>query len=598
MQMQSSLAGRRKLRAAALSEDFRGIVRRAAELMESNAQTGNATTGRIVAGTEALVVLRADGISKRFGITQALSNVSVSFRAGEVHALMGENGAGKSTLGKVISGLHKQDAGVVRIAAAGGSLSGEQGRALRPGSIEDAYDAGVRIVHQELSQCPNLSVAENLCLHDLPRNRLGLVDFREAERRAARLLARLEPTIDVRAMLGTLSPGHRQIVQIAQSLDERTGANAEAGDGVGAGGARVIVLDEPTSSLAVAEVDRLLEIVRQLASEGLTLIYVSHRMGEIFAVCDRVTVLRDGQYVATSNVRDIDESTLVEQMIGRKVSGTSRAGRATAASTSSADDGDGATKSAAPIKGLQVRGLSSPGKLIDVSIDVRPGEVVGVGGLVGAGRSELLDAIFGLDRRATGHITANGLVVCNGKHAGAKRSILAGIGYVPEDRKLQGLFFQLGVGENIAVPVMPRLANWGFRALSSERRLVGDRLREFQVKTATAGSLPGELSGGNQQKLLLARWMGAETSVLLLDEPTRGIDVGTKSEVYRLVSAAADAGAAVLLVSSEMPELLMLSDRVVVLCAGRMTGELKGERMTQTEILRLATTEVAAAMAG
>lgn len=242
--------------------------------------------------------------------------------------------------------------------------------------------------------------------------------------------------------------------------------------------------------------------------------------------------------------------------------------------------------------------MSSPGKLIDVSIDVRPGEVVGVGGLVGAGRSELLDAIFGLDRRATGHITANGLVVCNGKHAGAKRSIFAGIGYVPEDRKLQGLFFQLGVGENIAVPVMPRLANWGFRALSSERRLVGDRLREFQVKTATAGSLPGELSGGNQQKLLLARWMGAETSVLLLDEPTRGIDVGTKSEVYRLVSAAADAGAAVLLVSSEMPELLMLSDRVVVLCAGRMTGELKGERMTQTEILRLATTEVAAAMAG
>lgn len=553
--------------------------------MDSSAQTSGNVNGRGGAAPsgDAAVVLRADGISKRFGITQALSEVSVSFRAGEVHALMGENGAGKSTLGKVISGLHKQDSGSVKIAPPGGDLSRGDGRTLKPGSIEDAFDAGIRIVHQELAQCPNLSVAENLCLHDLPRNRLGLVDFREAERRASKLLARLEPMIDVRSPLGSLSPGHRQIVQIAQSLDERTG---EQGDGREGGGhaARVIVLDEPTSSLAVAEVERLLQIVRQLAADGLTIIYVSHRMGEIFAVCDRVTVLRDGRFVATSNVRDIDEPALVEQMIGRKVSGTPRSARAAAASE--ADRGVDDAK-----RGLHVRGLCSPGKLVDVALDVRPGEVVGVGGLVGAGRSELLDAIFGLDRRASGRIAANGRVVCDGRHAGIKQSIAAGMGYVPEDRKLQGLFFQLGVGENIAVPVMPRLARLGFRRLASERRLVGDRLREFQVKTATVGSLPGELSGGNQQKLLLARWMGAETNVLLLDEPTRGIDVGTKSEVYRLISAAADAGAAVLLVSSEMPELLMLSDRIVVLCAGRVAGELKGERMTQAEILRLATAD-------
>ncbi|MBX3407343.1 MAG: sugar ABC transporter ATP-binding protein [Phycisphaeraceae bacterium] len=535
------------------------------------------------------VILCAEGISKRFGITRALSDVSVSFLAGEVHALMGENGAGKSTLGKVISGLHRQDAGTVRIAPAGGDLAREKGRVLKPGSIDDAFDAGVRIVHQELAQCPNLTVAENLCLHDLPRSRLGLVDFREAERRAARLLARLEPAIDVRAPLGTLSPGHRQIVQIAQSLDERS--ESAGATGRPAHSARVIVLDEPTSSLAVAEVDRLLAIVRQLAADGLTLIYVSHRMGEIFSVCDRVTVLRDGQFVATSNVRDIDEPTLVEQMIGRKVSGTPRGARAVAPMVES---------DAAPRKargGLVVRDLSSPGKLANVSLSVRPGEIVGVGGLVGAGRSELLDAIFGLDPRARGAVEVNGRRIAEGRHAGPRESIRAGLGYVPEDRKLQGLFFLLDVSENIAVPVMPRLARAGFRRTGAEARLVGDRLRDFQVKTATVASLPGELSGGNQQKLLLARWMGAETRVLLLDEPTRGIDVGTKAEVYRLISAAADAGAAVLLVSSEMPELLMLSDRVLVLAGGRVTGELSGERMTQAEILRLATRENAAAAA-
>jgi len=528
------------------------------------------------------VILRAEGISKRFGITQALSDVGVSFRAGEVHALMGENGAGKSTLGKVISGLHRQDSGVVRIAAPGGDLSRGEGRVLKPGSIDDAFDAGIRIVHQELAQCPNLTVAENLCLHDLPRSRLGLVDFAEAERRARGLLARLEPLIDVRAPLGSLSPGHRQIVQIAQSLDSRAGG---AGNGHGA---RVIVLDEPTSSLAIAEVDRLLKIVRQLAQEGLTLIYVSHRMGEIFAVCDRVTVLRDGQFVATSEVASIDEPTLVEQMIGRKVSGTPRSARATAVV-----EGDDAA-AVAPARGLSVHGLTSPGRLEGVSIAVRPGEIVGVGGLVGAGRSELLDAIFGLDGRATGRIVANRKTICEGRHAGIAASIGAGVGYVPEDRKLQGLFFQLGVGENIAVPVMPRLSHMGLRRLGAERALVGDRLREFQVKTASPASLPGELSGGNQQKLLLARWMGAESRVLLLDEPTRGIDVGTKAEVYRLIAAAADAGVAVLLVSSEMPELLMLSDRVLVLCGGRVSGEVKGERMTQAEILRLATADEAA----
>ncbi len=510
-------------------------------------------------------------VSKRFGVTQALDDVSASFLAGEVHALMGENGAGKSTLGKVIAGLHRQDHGIVTI----------DGHALRPGSIDDAFAHGVRIVHQELAQCPNLSVAENLCLHDIPRGRFGLVDRRTMNDRAAKLVHQLEPGIDVTRPLGLLSPGWRQICQIAASLERR-------GDGSGSD-PRVIVFDEPTSSLSISEVNRLLEIVRDLASRGLTILYVSHRMGEIFACCDRVTVLRDGKYVATSNVREIDEPTLVEQMIGRRVAATgARARTSDAGGGAERPDAEHAARRASD-KGLHVSSVSSPGKLENVSFDVAPGEIVGIGGLVGAGRSELLDAVFGLDVAATGRVEVAGSVI---ESRNPRASIRAGVGYVPEDRKIQGLFFQLGIDENIVAPIMGLLAApGGIRRRAEENRLVAERIRSFQVKAASAASLPGSLSGGNQQKLLLARWMGKETRVLLLDEPTRGIDVGTKSEIYRLIRDAASKGVAVLLVSSEMPELLHLSDRVLVMCDGRVTGELSGEQMTQANILRLATME-------
>lgn len=552
------------------------------------------------------VLLNAEHVSKRFGITQALDDVSVSFFAGEVHALMGENGAGKSTLGKVIAGLHKQDQGSVTIA----------GRVLKPGSIDDAFDAGIRIVHQELAQCPNLSVAENLCLHDLPTRGFGFIDRRAMNERAARLVHKLDPGIDVESPLGLLAPGRRQICQIAASLDDRTDSTGGANSGTPVGAAlaaRVIVLDEPTSSLSVAEADRLLEITRQLAGQGLTMIYVSHRMGEIFQVCDRVSVLRDGKYVATSRIKDIDEPTLVEQMIGRRLQApASRKQHGNGSGTATTPAGSGADSHAEPssetsalremIGGehhaaadaptlLEVRGMSSPGKLHEASLRVRAGEIVGIGGLVGAGRSELLDAIFGLDRRATGTVMVGGAPI---DITGPKASIAAGVGYVPEDRRLQGLFFQLGIDENILVPFMPRLARTlGFRNRGAERSVVREKVREFQVKAASLGSLPGELSGGNQQKLLIARWMGKSTRVLLLDEPTRGIDVGTKAEVYKLVRAAADGGAAVLLVSSEMPELLALSDRVLVMCSGRISGELTGAEMTQANILRLATVDQA-----
>ncbi|MFN0012603.1 MAG: sugar ABC transporter ATP-binding protein [Phycisphaerales bacterium] len=522
--------------------------------------------------TELLVVRSA---TKRFGPTLALSDVSVSFFAGEVHALMGENGAGKSTLGKAIAGLHKIDSGSITLG----------GRELVPGSIDDAYEAGIRIVHQELAQCPNLSVAENLCLHSLP-TRIGLVDRSAMNRRAEGLLRRLAPEIDVEAPLGTLAPGRRQIVQIAGSLDERIGS-----DGAARPAARVIVFDEPTSSLSMAEADRLMQIVRRLAADGLLCIYVSHRMGEIFTCCDRVSVLRDGRYVGTGDVKSIDEGTLVSWMIGRTLAPNTKERAAIKALAGTEHHPPAAGPVALPAA-LEVRSLRSPGKLggegegDGLSFKVRPGEILGVGGLVGAGRSELLDAVFGLDRRAGGEVLVYGRPLPD---LTTREAIAAGLGYVPEDRRLQGLFFQLGINENIVSPQMPLLARAGLRGFAAERAVASQQMARFRVKAASLASLPGELSGGNQQKLLIARWMNPRTRVLLLDEPTRGIDVGTKAEIYRIIFEAADSGLAVLLVSSEMPELLALSDRIIVLCEGRLTGELEGERMTQENILRLAT---------
>lgn len=548
---------------------------------------------------QAATLLSASHISKRFGITQALDDVSVEFLRGEVHALMGENGAGKSTLGKIIAGLYRQDAGAITI----------EGQALRPGDLKGAFHAGVRLVHQELAQCPNLTVAENLSLHDMP-TRFGLVDRRAMNERAARLVHKLDRGIDVQAPLGLLSPGRRQICQIAAALDERAQTNGPAKSGGESVAAKVIVFDEPTSSLSVAEADRLLEITRQLAREGITIIYVSHRMGEIFAVCDRVTVLRDGKYVATTPVKEIDEPTLVEQMIGRRLSTPIARGTLKPAAPASGDapvssaTPNGNASEAAALRQLagpehfrpagkvllEVRALSSE-RLRDINLQVRAGEVVGVGGLVGCGRSELLNAIFGLDPMAKGTV----LIADQAINLSSPRDAIAKkVGYVPEDRRNQGLFFQLGVGENIVVPFMARMAMaLGLRRRGLERRVIGERLADFHVKTASTAALPGELSGGNQQKLLIARWMSKDTRVLLLDEPTRGIDVGTKAEVYRLVRDAAEKGAAVLLVSSEMPELLALSDRIIVMCDGRISGQLERERMTQANILRLATADSA-----
>jgi len=521
--------------------------------------------------------LIATNISKRFGHTQALEDVSVSFMPGEVHALMGENGAGKSTLGKVLAGLHAQNEGAVVI----------NGRKLIPGSLDDAFHAGIRIVHQELAQCPNLSVAENLCLHDIPKKGF-VVDFAEMERRAAKLVHQLDPSIDVTKPLGYLSPGRRQICQIAASLDRDDKGNMIA---------KVIVFDEPTSSLSISEASVLMDITRDLAKQGLTIIYVSHRMSEIFTCCDRVTILRDGKFVATNVVSEIDEPTLVEQMIGRRIetlesrnNGSKQSVETRALKAELGGDHPAPDHTVAPR--LAIRTVNSPGKLTNCSLDLYPGEVLGIGGLVGAGRSELFDAIFNIDTRAKGSIKVDGQEIL-GKGIRGAIDAGVGLGYVPEDRRIQGLFFNLGIDENIITPIMHKIAGFGgIRHRKEELSTVEKRIARFQIKTASLSeTTPGELSGGNQQKLLIARWMTQNTKVLLLDEPTRGIDVGTKAEIYKLIREAADDGLSILLVSSEMPELLALSDRILVMGEGQIKGELTGDEMTQINILTLATSE-------
>ena len=527
--------------------------------------------------------LIATGISKRFGNTQALKDVTVSFFPGEVHALMGENGAGKSTLGKVLAGLHAQNTGTVTL----------NSRKLIPGSLDDAFHAGIRIVHQELAQCPNLSVAENLCLHDIPTKGLT-VDFAEMERRAAALVHQLDPDIDVTKPLGLLSPGRRQICQIAASLDKNPDGSMIA---------KIIVLDEPTSSLSISEASILMDIARDLASKGLTIIYVSHRMSEIFTCCDRVTILRDGKFVATNIVSEIDEPTLVEQMIGRRIEALQNKSNGSNQSIETqALKAQIGTDHHTPVSHsgnprLVIKKLYSPGKLDNCSLNLYPGEVLGIGGLVGAGRSELFDAIFNIDTRAKGSVKIDGDEIL-GKGIRAAIDAGVGLGYVPEDRRIQGLFFNLGIDENIIAPIMNRMAGpLGIRNRAAELETVRKRIGRFQIKTASLSqTTPGELSGGNQQKLLIARWMTQDTKVLLLDEPTRGIDVGTKAEIYKLIRHAADDGLAILLVSSEMPELLALSDRILVMGDGQIKGELTENQMTQTNILTLATKEKAHAL--
>jgi len=486
--------------------------------------------------------VRFDRVSKRFPGAQALTDVSFEIAAGSCHALCGENGAGKSTLGKIVAGIHQPDGGRLFVG----------GTEVRFNGPRDALAAGVGMVHQELAFCDNLSVAENLCLSALPR-RATIVDRDEMRRRAEALLAETGTRLDVEQTFGKLPIGQRQMVQIAAAVG---------------GGARIIVFDEPTSSLSQAEAERLFELIERLKARSVTCIYVSHRMPEIFRLCDAVTVLRDGRHVATRPTASLAESDLVQMMIGRPL-----------AEYFPRHADAGASKEA-----LRVEGLTVPGQFEDVSFTLREGEVLGLAGLMGAGRSEVASTLFGLERptRGTIHLHGKPMQIESPSHA-----IALGIGFVPEDRKRQGLVLGASGLHNTSLPILRRLSRMSFIRRRRERALATDYFSRLRVRTPSVDAVVAGLSGGNQQKIVLAKWLAADARILILDEPTRGVDVGAKAEIHTLIGELAARGTAILVISSELPEVISLSERIVVLREGRVAGELSRKEATEDSVLRL-----------
>jgi len=486
--------------------------------------------------------VRFENITKRFPGVQALDDVSLEIARGSGHALCGENGAGKSTLGKILAGIYAPDGGRLFV----------DGREVAFGGPRDALAAGVGMVHQELAFCANLSIAENLCLAALPSER-GFVERGELSHRANTMLAEIGVELDVLRPLGELTTAQQQIVQIASAVGS---------------GARIVVFDEPTSSLSQVDADRLYELIDRLKERGVTCIYVSHRMPEVFRLCDTVTVLRDGHHVATRPSSELSEADLVQMMIGRAVSEYFPRPRSTAQSEEL----------------LRVEKISLPGKFEDVSFSLHAGEVVGLAGLVGAGRSDIAAALFGIEPPASGSIRVRGrdVVVRTPREA-----IELGIGLVPEDRKRQGLVQSQSGLRNTSLTILERLSRFSWIDRAKEREVAQQYFDRLRVRAPSVDVIVAGLSGGNQQKIVLARWLAAKSKILILDEPTRGVDVGAKAEIHALIGELAEQGAAILLISSELPELLNLSDRILVLRAGRMVGEVARVEASQERLLRL-----------
>jgi len=472
-------------------------------------------------------LIEVRNVSKRFPGVQALSRVSFDVQAGSCHALVGENGAGKSTLGKILAGLYQPDEGEVRLA----------GKAVHFRGPGEALAAGIGMVHQELLFCENLSVAENLSLGALP-TKGPFVDSAEMLRRADRWLAAIGAQIDPRQRLGELPIGKQQLVQIAGAIGR---------------GARVLIFDEPTSSLTRSETERLYELIADLRADGVTCLYVSHRLEEIFALCDRVTVLRDGEVAGTEPIENLDRDALVRLMIGRDLSHVD---------ASEANPGKVL---------LEVDGLTSPGKFEDITFKLYEGEILGIAGLVGAGRTEVTEALFGLDAHTVGRIWIGGTSVIPRSPAHAKR---LGLGLVPEDRKRHGLVLALNARENVALPTLDKLSRFGWVKRGEERSLVGKYFDLMRVRAPHIDAATNGLSGGNQQKLVLAKWLATDCKILLVDEPTRGVDVGAKAEIHGLIQDLARQGKGILLISSDLPELLGLATRTIVFREGRLVGEV------------------------
>ncbi|MBN6054276.1 sugar ABC transporter ATP-binding protein [Nonomuraea sp. RK-328] len=490
-------------------------------------------------------ILRAEGLRKQFPGVLALDGVDLSLRAGEVHVLLGENGAGKSTLIKILSGAYHPDGGRVLM----------DGRPVRIRSAGDARALGIATIYQEFNLVPQLTVAENLALGRPPR-RFGLVDRARMERDATDLLARVDVRVDPRTPVGRLGIARMQMVEIAKAL---------------ALDARILIMDEPTAVLTTGEVEKLFAIVRQLRDEGVSIVFITHHLEEIPQIGDRVTVLRDGRSVA-----EVPASTphdeLVRLMVGRPIDQQYPRERA---------------RPGEPL--LRVEGLTRRGVFADVSFEVRAGEVVGVAGLVGAGRTEVARAVFGADHYDAGEVTVNGRRLPPGDvHAAME----AGLGLVPEDRKGQGLVLGAAVDENLGLVTLRDATRAGFVDRKGQRTAAAKVAGRLGIRMAGLDQEVRTLSGGNQQKVVIGKWLVAGARVLILDEPTRGVDVGARVEIYQLVNELTAAGDAVLMISSDLPEVLGMSDRILVMARGRLVGELPAARATQDDVMAMAVSEV------
>jgi rhamnose transport system ATP-binding protein len=487
------------------------------------------------------------GVSKRFAATQALSDVSIDLLPGEIHALVGENGAGKSTIVKLLAGIYQPDSGSVVL----------DGKPVLLHGPAHARSLGIAVVHQEPRLFPDLTVAENVFIGHSPSGRFGALDWREMRRAADGIFASLSVHLDSSAVVRGLSMADQQLIEIAKALSVE---------------ARVLVLDEPTASLSAHEVERLFDIVRQTRDRGVAVLFVSHRLEEVFELCDRATVLRDGRHIVTAPTAQLTAPDLVRHMVGRSVSLFPR---------TAAKIGDVL---------LDVRNLTRLGAFRDISFSVRAGEIVGLAGLVGAGRTEVARVLFGLDRADAGQVLLDGKRV---SFKSPSAALGAGIAYVPEDRHLDGLVAGFSIAENVTLPILPRLFPRFFTRSSRERRLAAGYSERLRIRSTGVDELVEALSGGNQQKVVIAKWLATNPRVLILDEPTRGVDIGAKVEVHRIISDLAAAGLGIILISSELPEVLAMSDRIIVLHEGVMSAEIPRAEASEERVMFAATGQFA-----
>ncbi len=493
-------------------------------------------------------VLRVEGISKRFGGVQALKAIDFEARAGEVHGLVGENGAGKSTLVKILSGIHSADAGTIRV----------HGKRLALARPHDATAAGISAIHQEPSMFDELTVAENIFVAAQPKSPvLGLVDWPRMIRDSTLLLEELGTEIDPRSELGHLSVAERHIISIARALSTD---------------ASIIILDEPTAALSHSEIERIFGIIAKLQEQGKAIVFISHKLGEVFRICDRYTVLRDGETVSTGTTDSMDEDGLIRAMVGRTL-----------------DDVYPKADARLGQVILRVSGYSHPTEFDEIGFDLRRGEILGFYGMVGSGRTELMESLFGLSQHSRGTVRLHEAAV---EFKSPGDAILAGISYVPEDRQHHGAILPMSIAMNVSLPQLENVSNYCFLNSGREERLVDEFGRNVAIKASGWSQAVEELSGGNQQKVVIGKWLATNPDVIILDEPTKGIDVGSKAAVHEAIGRLVQDGLAVVLVSSELEEAIGISDRLVVMAQGRIVAEFSRNDFDREKIAAIATRRI------